>query len=628
MQTQDYQKIYKRSLEEPETFWAEQAEKYLTWQKKWEHVLQGNFKDKNVRWFSGGQLNVSYNCLDRHLPEKANDIAIIWQGDDPAQHSKMTYQELYEAVCRFANVLKRLNIKKGDRVCIYLPMLPEAAVAMLACTRIGAVHSVVFAGFSSAALKNRVNDAECDLIITADGGIRGGKMSPLKNNVDDIMADCPSLKNVIVVKNTAQKIRWNEKDLWYHELMEKENSDCPIEPMEATDPLFILYTSGSTGQPKGILHGTGGYLLHATMSFKLIFNYTPGDIYWCTADIGWVTGHSYLIYGPLANGATTVMFGGIPTYPSPSRFWEVIDQHQVNIFYTAPTALRSIMREGDHFVTQTSRKSLKLLGSVGEPINPRVWLWYYNVVGEMRCPVVDTWWQTETGGIMITPLPHVTPPKPGAASWPFFGIEPKIVDEKGEGITDHKSGNLIITRPWPGQLQTVYKDPKRFEEMYFSDFPGNYSTGDEAHQDADGYFWISGRADDVLNVSGHRFDTAELENIIVSHPKVSESAVVGIADEIKGQGVCAFVTLETEFSPSEELFQELNELLRKEIGPIAKIDKIHWTNDLPKTRSGKIMRRILRKIVNNEREELGDISTLANPDVVQKIIEQVDKGYH
>lgn len=621
-----YRQMYQKSLENPEEFWAEQAKKYIDWIKPWDKVLSGNLQDNNVKWFSGAKLNVCYNCLDRHLESRADQVAIIWEGDDPSESKKFTYRQLHEAVCRFANALKTLGVKKGDRVCIYLPMIPEVAIAMLACSRIGAIHSVVFSGFSSISLKNRIQDLRCSVVITSDANQRGGKIIPVKDNVDEIIDECESVKKVVVVNYLDQPIKIGKNDVWYHEVLKKTSADCPIETMEATDPLFILYTSGSTGKPKGILHGQGGYLLFATMTFQLVFNYQPGDIYWCTADVGWITGHSYLVYGPLASGATTLMYAGVPKYPSASRFWEVIDKHHVNIFYTAPTAIRTLMREGDAAVKKTSRKSLKLLGSVGEPINPHVWEWYYEVVGEKRCPIVDTWWQTETGGIMITPFPGATPLKPGSASWPFFGVELAIIDDEGKKLSQNTTGNLVITKPWPGQLQTIYQDHARYKKTYFSLQPGMYFTGDGAVKDEDDYYWISGRVDDVINVSGHRFDTAEIESALVEHEKVSEAAVVGYPHEEKGQGIFAFVTIKSGISGDEKLKEELKQLVRKIIGAIAKPDYIHWTEDLPKTRSGKIMRRILRKIVAGETSEtdLGDISTLANSEVVGEIIKEVE----
>lgn len=615
--------MYPTSIENSQQFWAGQADKLLDWITPWQEVLTGDFNHNNVRWFSGGELNVCANCVDRHLATRANQPAIIWEGDNPDQSLTLTYQELYERVCRFANGLKSLGVSKGDRVCIYMPMIPEAAIAMLACARIGAIHSVVFAGFSADSLMQRIQDAQCSILITADVSQRGGKTTALKNNVDKIISDCHTIKNVVVVKTTEEPCHMSDKDIDYHQLIVDADVHCPIEAMQATDPLFILYTSGSTGKPKGIVHGQGGYLLYATMTFQTVFNYQEGDVYWCSADIGWITGHSYLIYGPLASGATTLMFAGTPTYPTPERFWQVIDKHQVNIFYTAPTAIRALMREGDQFVKNTDRSSLKCLGSVGEPINPQAWLWYHDVVGDKRCPIVDTWWQTETGGIMITPLPDVTPLKPGAACWPFYGIEPAIVDDQGNVLSGEASGNLVITKPWPGQSQTIYGDADRYYQTYYAPFPGYYYTGDDAHRDQDNDYWITGRCDDVINVSGHRLESAEIESALVAHPDVAESAVVGIQHEVKGQGIFAFVTLKNDSHGSPALKTELINLVREKIGAIAKPDTIEWTEDLPKTRSGKIMRRILRKIVNGERKQLGDLSTLANPDTVQHIISRL-----
>lgn len=615
-----YEALYKQSIAEPEKFWAEQAEHYLHWDKKWKKVLSGDLTHHNVRWFEGAELNACYNCLDRHLPERAKQTAIIWEGDSPDESSKLTFAELHEQVCRFANGLKSLGVKKGDRVCIYLPMIPEAAIAMLACARIGAVHSVVFGGFSAHALQSRIVDAECSVLITADAGVRGGKTVTLKSSADKILGDCPSIKHCVVVQHANEQVDWHKRDVWFHELVKAADSKCPCEVMRANDPLFILYTSGSTGKPKGILHSTAGYLLYATMTFKLVFNYQDGDTYWCTADVGWITGHSYLVYGPLANGATTLMFAGVPTYPSPARFWQVVDKHQVNIFYTAPTAIRALMRQGDAHVKQSSRRSLKLLATVGEPINPDVWLWYYNVVGDKRCPVVDTWWQTETGGIMITPLPGATPLKPGSVTKPFFGVEVAVLDDKHKALSGEAKGELFITKPWPGQLLTIYGDQKRFIKTYFSQSPGNYCAGDDVRRDTDGYYWISGRSDDVLNVSGHRLETAEIESAIVAHQDVAEAAVVGCPHEIKGQGICAFVTPKAGVKTDDGLVKAVRDKVNEEIGPIAKPDQIYWVEDLPKTRSGKIMRRILRKIVNHEEKDLGDISTLANPDVVEQLI--------
>jgi len=617
-----YQEMYKRSIEDPEGFWAEQATEFLDWSKPWEKVREFDFKKGHIRWFEGATLNVSYNCLDRHLETRGDQTAIIWEGDDPNDDKKISYRELHADVCKLANVLKSRGVKKGDRVSIYMPMIPEASVAMLACTRIGAVHSIVFGGFSPEALRDRIADSDCQVVITADEGLRGKKAVPLKSNVDKAISECPNVHTVLVVKRTGGDIAWNEKcDVWYEDEMSKASTDCPPEEMGAEDPLFILYTSGSTGKPKGVLHTTGGYLLHAAISHKYIFDYHDGDIYWCTADVGWVTGHTYIVYGPLANGATTLMFEGIPTYPDASRFWQVVDKHQVNIFYTAPTAIRALMAQGDDFVKNTSRKSLRLLGSVGEPINPEAWQWYYNVIGEGRCPIVDTWWQTETGGILISPLPGATKLKPGSATRPFFGVKPALMDEQGNILEGAASGNLVICEPWPGQMRTLYGNHDRFIETYFTMHPGYYTTGDGARRDEDGYYWITGRVDDVINVSGHRMGTAEVESALVLHEAVAEAAVVGYPHEIKGQGIYAYVTLMVGQEPSDELKTELVKLVRSEIGPIASPDVIQWAPGLPKTRSGKIMRRILRKVAENELDSLGDTSTLADPSVVDHLIE-------
>jgi acetyl-CoA synthetase len=605
-----YQEMYDQSISDPETFWAEQAKTFLTWFKEWDQVEDCNFNEGKIRWFEGAKLNVSYNCLDRHLETRGDQVAIIWEGDDPSVDKKITYRDLYDKVCRLANVLKQQGVKKGDRVCIYLPMIPEAAVAMLACSRIGAVHSVVFGGFSPEALKDRILDSGCEVVITADEGKRGGRAVPLKANVDKALNDCPDVSSVIVVENTGHHDVWKDgRDIWYHEQIEAVSADCPPEEMDAEDPLFILYTSGSTGKPKGVLHTTGGYLLYAAITHKYVFDYHDGDVYWCTADVGWITGHSYIVYGPLANAATTLMFEGVPTYPDASRFWQVVDKHQVSIFYTAPTAIRALMSKGNDPVTATSRKSLRVLGSVGEPINPEAWEWYYNVVGDGRCPIVDTWWQTETGGILISPLPGAIKLKPGSATLPFFGVQPDIVD-----------GNLIITHSWPGQMRTIFGDHQRFIDTYFSTYPGNYFSGDGARRDEDGYYWITGRVDDVINVSGHRMGTAEVESALVLHEAVAEAAVVGYPHDIKGQGIYAYVTLMADQEPSDELRKDLVKQVRKEIGPIAAPDVIQWAPGLPKTRSGKIMRRILRKIAANEIDNLGDTSTLADPSVVDDLI--------
>ena len=621
-----YQAMYQRSLEDTDGFWAEQAEQLLDWNKTWDKVSDCDFKSAKIRWFEGARLNVSYNCIDRHLETRGNQTAIIWEGDNPEVDKSITYHELYEHVCKFANVLKSRGVKKGDRVCIYMPMIPEAAYAMLACTRIGAVHSVVFGGFSPESLKDRILDSDCQTVITADEGVRGGKSVPLKANTDKALESCPNVHTVLTVQHTKGDIKWQaERDVWYHEAIQTVSAECPPEEMDAEDPLFILYTSGSTGKPKGVLHTTGGYLLYAAITHKYIFDYHDGDIYWCTADVGWVTGHSYIVYGPLANGAITLMFEGIPTYPDASRFWNVVDKHKVNIFYTAPTAIRALMRDGDEAVTSTSRKSLRVLGTVGEPINPEAWEWYYNVVGDQRCPIVDTWWQTETGGVLITPLPGCTKLKPGSATRPFFGIEPAIVDENGKELEGAASGILVIKKSWPGQMRTIYGDHQRFVETYFTSYPGNFVTGDGARRDADGYYWITGRVDDVLNISGHRLGTAEVESALVLHEAIAEAAVVGCPHDIKGQGIYAYVTPMAHIEPSEELKKELINLVRSEIGPIAKPDIIQWAPALPKTRSGKIMRRILRKIAANEIDDLGDTSTLADPGVVDQLISNREK---
>ncbi|MEQ1484119.1 acetate--CoA ligase [Methyloglobulus sp.] len=617
----EYQALYRRSIEEPEQFWAEQAELFLDWSQPWESVMEYDYPKGHIRWFEGGKLNVSVNCLDRHLAQRGDQVAIIWEGDNPEHDQKITYRQLHQQVCKFANVLKAQGVEKGDRVCIYLPMIAEAATVMLACTRIGAVHSVVFGGFSAEALKDRILDSDCKFVVCADEGYRGGNVISIKANVDLALKHCPGVEKVIVIKNTDNSVAWDEpRNIWYHEAMAAASDVCPPEEMDAEDPLFILYTSGSTGKPKGVLHTTGGYLLFAAITHKYVFDYHDGDIYWCTADIGWVTGHSYMIYGPLCNGATTLMFEGVPTYPAADRFWRVIDKHHVNIFYTAPTAIRALMAQGDDFVTRTDRSSLRILGSVGEPINPEAWEWYYHVVGDGRCPIMDTWWQTETGGILITPLPGVTPLKPGSATLPFFGIQPDIVDGEGNVMTGDATGILVIGTPWPGQARTIYGDHQRFVDTYFKAFPGYYFAGDGARRDEDGYFWITGRVDDVINVSGHRLGTAEVESALVLHELVAEAAVVGYPHDIKGQGIYAYVTLNTGVTPSEELRKELINLVRQEIGAIATPDVIQWAPGLPKTRSGKIMRRILRKVAANELDNLGDTSTLADPAVLEDII--------
>jgi acetyl-CoA synthetase len=617
-----YLKMYEQSIKDPEGFWGEQA-KRIDWFKPWTKVKQSSFEgDVSIKWFVDGKLNVSYNCLDRHLEKRGDQVAIIWEGDDPSVSKSITYRQLHEDVCRCANVLKAQGLKKGDRVTIYLPMIPELAVAMLACTRIGVIHSIVFAGFSPEALAGRIQDCEGRVVITADEGLRGGKTVPLKSNTDEAVAKCPGVEKVIVVRHTGGNVPWNpSRDMEWKDAMASASTVCPPEEMDSEDPLYILYTSGSTGKPKGVLHTTGGYLVYTSLTHQYVFDYHEGDIYWCTADIGWVTGHSYIVYGPLANGATSIMFEGIPNYPDWSRFWSVVDKHKVNIFYTAPTAIRAIMRQGDEPVKKTSRKSLKLLGTVGEPINPEAWMWYYNVVGEKRCPIVDTWWQTETGGILITPLPGATATKPGSATRPFFGVQPAIVDPDGKFLEGAASGYLVMTDSWPAMLRTVFGDHERFKQTYFSTYKGLYFTGDGARRDEDGYYWITGRVDDVINVSGHRMGTAEVESALVAHPSVAEAAVVGFPHDIKGQGIYAYVTLNADKQPSEELRKELIQWVRKEIGPIASPDFIQWAPGLPKTRSGKIMRRILRKVAANEVDNLGDISTLAEPAVVDDLIQ-------
>ena len=619
---EQYNEMYTRSINDPDAFWAGQAEQFVTWFRKWDKVQDWDYDRVDIKWFAGAKLNVSYNCLDRHLESRGDDVAILWEGDDPAVDKKITYRELHREVCRFANVLKARGIARGDRVSIYMPMTPEAAVAMLACARIGAVHSVVFGGFSPEALKDRILDSDCRVVVTADETVRGGRTTPLKANTDKALEQCPDVHSVIVVRRSGADVAWTEgRDVWYHEQVEQAADDCPPEEMDAEDPLFILYTSGSTGKPKGVLHTTGGYLLYTALTHKYVFDYRDGEIYWCTADVGWVTGHSYIIYGPLCNGAVTLMFEGVPTYPDAGRFWQVVDKHRVNIFYTAPTALRALMGQGDEFVKRHDRSSLRVLGSVGEPINPEAWEWYYHVVGEGRCPIADTWWQTETGGVLIAPYPGATALKPGSATRPCFGVEPCLVDDKGNELEGAVSGALCIKRSWPGQMRTVYGDHQRFIDTYFKTFPGRYFTGDGARRDEDGYYWITGRVDDVINVSGHRMGTAEVESALVLHDTVAEAAVVGFPHDIKGQGIYAYVTLMQESEPSPELRRELVLHVRKEIGPIASPDVIQWAPGLPKTRSGKIMRRILRKIAANELENLGDTSTLADPAVVDDLIE-------
>ena len=615
-----YLKMYQESVDDPKAFWDKQAER-LDWFKKWDNTLDWDFNDAHIRWYEGGKLNVSYNCLDRHLETRADQAALIWESDDPNVDRTFTYKELHAEVSKFANVMKNRGIKKGDRVMIYMPMIPELSIACLACTRIGAVHSVVFGGFSAEALKNRILDSEGKMLITANAGIRGGKSVPLKQNADEAM-EGTGTESCIVVKHTDDDCKMqSERDYYWHEEMAGVSTDCPAEEMDAEDPLFILYTSGSTGKPKGVLHTTAGYLVYTSLTHQYVFDYHDGDIYWCTADIGWVTGHSYILYGPLANGATTLMFEGVPNYPDFGRFWDICDKHKVNIFYTAPTAIRAIAKEGDELVKKRDLSSLRLLGTVGEPINPEAWLWYHRVVGHENCPIVDTWWQTETGGIMITPLPGATRTKPGSATRPFFGIQPLLVDADGNILEGATEGNLCIKHSWPGQMRTVFGDHERFIQTYFSAYKGLYFTGDGCRRDKDGYYWITGRVDDVLNVSGHRMGTAELESAVVLHKHVAEAAIVGFPHEIKGQGIYAYVTLNSGVDPTDDLKKELVQMVRKEIGPIATFDVIQWAPGLPKTRSGKIMRRILRKIATNKHNELGDTSTLADPSVVISLVD-------
>lgn len=612
-----YQTLYHQSIHDPELFWGAQAEQFITWFQPWQTVLTGDFDTLDMAWFVDGKLNACYNCVDRHLETRGDQVAIIAEGNHPDDSRTLTYMQLHEQICRFANVLKQQGIQKGDRVCIYLPMIPEAAIAMLACARIGAIHSVVFAGFSPEALQHRILDADCCLLITADESKRAEKTIPLKHQADLALQECSTVKRVIVVQQTGGAIDWNDqRDVSYEAMMAEASTVCPVETMDSADPLFILYTSGSTGKPKGILHATGGYMVYTAMTHRYVFDYQEGDIYWCTADIGWITGHSYCVYGPLANGATTVLFEGVPNYPTFSRYWDIIDKHQVNIFYTSPTAIRSLRREGDEWVKQSDRQTLKLLGTVGEPINPDVWMWYYNVVGDGRCPIVDTWWQTETGGILITPLPGATPLLPGSASWPFLGIAPEIIDDEGAEIKDTQPGRLVIKHPWPGLMQTIYGDRQRFVDSYFKAAPGYYLTGDLAYRNQDGYITILGRHDDVINVSGHRFGTEELESAFLSHETVAEAAVVGVPNAITGEGIYAFITTKQGVENSDLLKQALNQHIREKIGPIAKPDTIQWAQALPKTRSGKVMRRILKKIASGEKENLGDISTLADPGVI------------
>ncbi len=617
-----YQELYKNSIENNDKFWDEVAQR-ISWKKKYEKVKEVNYKNKvSINWYLKGELNVCYNCIDRHLQKRGDKIAIVWEGDDPNESKKISYKELYTEVCKFSNALKNLGVKKGDVVTIYMPMIPEAAFAMLACARIGAIHSVVFGGFSSDSLADRINDCDSSLIITSDFGIRGGKKIPLKENADKASNKASCLKKMIVVKRTGDKIPWDKtKNFWYHEITKSASDISPPEIMNSEDPLFILYTSGSTGKPKGVLHTTGGYIVYTSFTHEYIFDIKENDTYWCTADVGWVTGHSYIIYGPLSNGSTTLMFEGVPNYPDSSRFWQVIDKHKVNIFYTAPTAIRALMKEGEEPLKKTDRNSLRILGTVGEPINPEAWMWYYNYVGKSKCPIVDTWWQTETGGILITPLPGVTDLKPGSATLPFFGIKPEIVNKEGKVLEGECEGNLCLSSSWPGQMRTVYKDHKRFKDTYFSTYEGKYFTGDGCKRDKDGYYWITGRVDDIIIVSGHNLGTAEIESALVGHEKVAESAVVGYPHDIKGWGIYAYVTLKTGSKESDELKKELINLVRKEIGPIASPDLIQWAPSLPKTRSGKIMRRILRKIAADESGQLGDVSTLADPTVVSQLIE-------
>lgn len=623
MENKEYTAWYQASMQDPEIFWAKIAKEYLTWYEEWEKVLSGGFDPVDVHWFSGAKLNAAHNCLDRHLAERGQQTAIIWESDDPAVSLSISYQTLYERVCQLANGLKKCGIGRGDKVCIYLPMIPEAVIAMLACARIGAVHSVVFGGFSAESLRTRILDADCRLVITANEGVRGGKKIPLKKNVDLALQACPSVKTVIVVKRTDAEIPFQaNRDIWYQELIQDMPVHCEPEIMDAEEPLFILYTSGSTGKPKGILHGTGGYLLYAAITHKLIFDYHEKEIYWCGADVGWITGHSYVVYGPLANGATTLLFEGVPNYPTPSRYWEIVDKHAINIFYTSPTAIRALRKEGDEWVKKTSRNSLRVLATVGEPINPEAWEWFSKVVGENRCPVIDTWWQTETGGIMISPLPYATPLKAGSAAWPFFGVEASIVNDQGEEVAAGQMGKLVIKKPWPGMMQTIYGDRQRFLDNYFQEFPGCYFTGDLASRDAEGYFWIAGRSDDVIKVSGHRIGTQEVESALLCHPAVSESAVVAIPDEVKGQSIYAFVTLKSGEKVNPELKSALQQTVRDEIGAIAVPQDIQFVEGLPKTRSGKIMRRLLRKIANHELDDLGDLSTLADSSVVEDLIKE------
>ncbi len=619
---EQYETLYRQSLDDPQGFWGDQARKNLSWTHPFDRVYEASFEDGRFDWFKNGKLNASYQCIDRHLEAHGDRTAIIWEGDDTSLQKHISYNELHRQVCRLANALRERNVRRGDRVCIYMPMIPEAAYAMLACARIGAIHSVVFGGFSSNSLRDRILDSDCRTVITADEGIRGGRTVPLKTNTNVALEECPNVHTVLTVRRTGADIEMvPNRDLWYHEVVDRQSDDCEPEPMDSESPLFILYTSGSTGKPKGVQHGTAGYMLHAMLTHKFIFDYHKEDIYWCTADVGWITGHSYIVYGPLANCATTLMFEGVPTFPDASRFWQVVDKYSVNIFYTAPTAIRQLMALGDDYVQNTSRSSLRLLGTVGEPINPEAWEWYHGVVGDRRCPIVDTWWQTETGGIMISPLPGATDLKPGSVTRPFFGVKPELMDDNGTVIQDTEAtGNLVLTQPWPGQIRSVYGDHQRVIDTYYSRFPGVYFTGDGARRDKEGYLWITGRVDDVINVSGHRLGTAEIESALVLHECVAEAAVVGSPHEIKGESIYAFVTTMTSVQPTEELRQELLQLVRSEIGPIARPDAIQWAPGLPKTRSGKIMRRILRKIAANDVEDLGDTSTLADPSVVDDLV--------
>lgn len=616
-----YQALYQHSISNPAEFWAEQAKQFITWSSPWETVVQGDFNHANVEWFLKGQLNACYNCIDRHLETKKDQIALLWEGNAPDETQRITYQQLHDSICKFANVLKKYGVKKGDRVCIYLPMIPEIVIAMLACARIGAIHSVVFGGFSADALKTRLLDAECRLLITADEGYRGEKVTSFKKNSDLAVQECPAVSTVIVVKRTGRPVAWNAtRDVWYHEAIQAVDATCPLEPMDSSAPLFILYTSGSTGKPKGVVHSTGGYMVYVAMTHQYVFDYHEGDIYWCGADIGWITGHSYLVYGPLANGATTLLFEGVPHYPTFSRYWEIIDKHQVSIFYTSPTAIRALRHEGDDWVKQTHRKSLKLLGTVGEPINPDVWEWYYEVVGEKRCPIVNTWWQTETGGILLTQFPGATPTYPGSVGWPFFGIVPAIVHDDGGPVKEGQTGTLIIHQPWPGLMKTIYGDPSRFLKAYFTTFPGAFLTGDGCYQMPAGNYWITGREDDVIKVSGHRISTAEVENALLTHPAVSEAAVIGAPDDIKGERIYAFVTTKASITEDNDLKQALIQQVRTKIGPLATPEHIQWADALPKTRSGKIMRRILRQIACHDFNHFGDTSTLADESVLDKLI--------